>query len=186
MVFEVDTHKLAIHLWSMNSKSGKFCLLFFPAFSNEVCKSLNFFNFTCRNQPWWRVYNYRHSRARRVIENSFGVLAARWRILGHPIEFFPDKTVKVVKACVALHNYFTHTDAASTPATCYIPPNFTDSSTPTGDVVTGECRREVGGDSNLLDPGRLNKARASWAAIATRNDFLPVTTGSCALAGDSN
>lgn len=53
-----------------------------------------------------RIFNYRLSRARRIVENAFGILCNRFRvILRSPILLSPEKVEKTVLCCCTLHNF---------------------------------------------------------------------------------
>jgi hypothetical protein len=57
-----------------------------------------------------RIYNYRLSRARRIIENVFGLVSARFRLLRTHIELEPDKVSIIVSAICVLHNFLIRTE----------------------------------------------------------------------------
>lgn len=52
-----------------------------------------------------KIFNYRLSRARRTIENTFGILVSRWKIFRKPICAGPDVVDKFVIAAMCLHNF---------------------------------------------------------------------------------
>uniref|UniRef100_A0A3Q2Q2W5 DDE Tnp4 domain-containing protein n=1 Tax=Fundulus heteroclitus TaxID=8078 RepID=A0A3Q2Q2W5_FUNHE len=52
-----------------------------------------------------RIFNYGLSRARRVVENAFGVLVNRFRVYRTTICLHPDKVVTIVFTCLCLHNF---------------------------------------------------------------------------------
>ena len=53
------------------------------------------------------ILNYRLSRARKVVEITFGILANQWRIFHRCIHLNPNNVTTVVKATVLLHNILT-------------------------------------------------------------------------------
>ncbi|XP_028415306.1 uncharacterized protein LOC114538349 [Dendronephthya gigantea] len=52
-----------------------------------------------------RIFNYRLSRARRIVENAFGILANRFRIFMKPIELSTHNVENIVMAACSLHNF---------------------------------------------------------------------------------
>ncbi|XP_065093370.1 uncharacterized protein LOC135714036 isoform X1 [Ochlerotatus camptorhynchus] len=106
-------------------------------------------------------FNQRLSRARRTIENSFGILVARWRILKNTLVMLPGSVDKIVKACVILHNFVKRNSAND-----YCPPCFVDQVDGDGNVSEpGEWR-------TLVDPLRsINSAALQRGNNATRSAY---------------
>nr|XP_047135232.1 putative nuclease HARBI1 [Hydra vulgaris] len=113
-----------------------------------------------------RVFNYRLSRACRTIENSFGILAARWRIYRSPIKAKPLKVEHIIKATVCLHNYLRLTNGAH-----YIPTGFVDSQSHSGIVIQEDWRKELQDQGCLLDFSKSTSKRSVFDAIAIRNTY---------------
>lgn len=51
-----------------------------------------------------KIFNYRLSRARRCVECAFGIMTAKWRLLGKCIEINVGKAERIVKCICLLHN----------------------------------------------------------------------------------
>nr|CAH7714623.1 unnamed protein product [Callosobruchus chinensis]CAH7726808.1 unnamed protein product [Callosobruchus chinensis] len=52
-----------------------------------------------------RIFNYRLSRGRRIIENVFGIVSARFRVLRRNMELPKQKATQIVCAVCVLHNF---------------------------------------------------------------------------------
>ncbi|XP_037944852.1 putative nuclease HARBI1 [Teleopsis dalmanni] len=91
----------------------------------------------CANRTQ-NVFNYRLSRASRVIENAFGILMTRWRVLKTSLEFSPENAKKIILACLLLHNFIISNDTNQ----LYCPANYVDAEEEYF-VVRGDWRTEL-------------------------------------------
>lgn len=86
-----------------------------------------------------RVYNYRLSRARRIVENAFGIASARFRVLRKNIELEPNKVEKIILAVCAMHNFLM---TRPTSRAVYAMNGDIDRELPNGQVEAGRWRDE--------------------------------------------
>ena len=89
-----------------------------------------------------RIANYRISRARRIVENAFGISTSRFRVFRKAISANDDTAIEVTKAVVILHN-FLMTDWHNN---VYCPSNFVDHER-NGVFQPGEWREEFGNNA---------------------------------------
>lgn len=95
-----------------------------------------------------RVYNYRLSRARRVVENVFGILVSKFEILTRPIRGSIEFAKAVVKAIVVLHNFIRGKDDDNEK---YLTPGLVDRELSSGEVIPGSWRQNIP-DENAFYP----------------------------------
>ena len=101
------------------------------------------------------AFNYRLSRARRVIENAFGILRLRWKIYSRPIKGSVENIIRYVLATLCLHNYLSQTENAS-----YCAAGFVDSENSSGKIKDGEWRSQAQaseGSLREIEPSRGNR-----------------------------
>ena len=109
-----------------------------------------------------RIFNYRLSRARRVVENAFGILANRFRIFLSAINLQPEKVVVIVKAACVLHNFL-----QSKGDNRYIEAGLLDSEcTDTHSLIPGSWR------ANCLESVRHTKVSNPAVEAKTQRDHL--------------
>ena len=108
------------------------------------------------------IFNYRLSRARRVVENSFGILAAKFRIFHTPIHARPEVVDKIIWAACCLHNFLIDHQGLEA--------GLTDSEV-NGLVTPGEWRNDTQ-SGTLRSLRRAGSNNYSQDSKEIRNEFM--------------
>ena len=107
-----------------------------------------------------RIFNYRLSRARRMIENVFGILTTKWRILKTTINTNVDLAENIVLATVSLHNWLRRSNE-------YMTPGLVDTENINGDFQPGSWRS----DGDTLSDIQAITGNSLQVAKDVRNNF---------------
>lgn len=82
-----------------------------------------------------RIFNYRLSRARRIVENAFGIMAARFRIFNTDIKLDVKNIDTIILTFCVLHNFLRRSSKSYLTST-----NVDQKNTDLGQIVAGEWR----------------------------------------------
>lgn len=122
-----------------------------------------------------RIFNYRLSRARRVVENAFGILCSKFLCLRRTMLCGPARAQNIISACCYLHNFFI-TKSRET----YAPFTFADHYVD-GQLVEGSWRSILSNDSLFSSRVRINYGRQCSVGKNIRDnlrDFVNSPEGS--------
>nr|CAI5827131.1 unnamed protein product [Callosobruchus analis] len=95
-----------------------------------------------------RIFGYRLSLARRVVENTFGLLCYVFRVFRNPLCLEVRNADTVVTACIYLHNFLRKSVAA---ASIYIPPGTFDYETSDGLRIPGTWRTIITANTGVTN-----------------------------------
>lgn len=113
-----------------------------------------------------RVFNYRLSRARRIIENTFGIMGVRWQILNSCISCSPKNAELIIKALVCLHNFMMTCGRAQ-----YCSQGLIDIEHNNGEIERGTWRAEIN-ETFFHRLGRTGANRSARIAYGMRNYLM--------------
>lgn len=118
-----------------------------------------------------KVFNYRLSRARRIVENAFGILVSRFRILEASITLAPEKVDVIVLAACSLHNWLRKTTDTYITQRCV---DYEDIQV--GTTIRGSWRHQF--QSTLQNLPATHNNHFSREAVQVRNTYadLFITT----------
>ncbi|KAL8571943.1 hypothetical protein ACOMHN_026155 [Nucella lapillus] len=111
-----------------------------------------------------RIFNYRLSRGRRVIESAFGILANRFRVLLTTIRQSPGTFTKIVLACVCLHNLLRSGEHG--------PPPSVDLEDEQHNVIPGQWRGEAQMDDLEAVTGNRTTKEAKRQRLSLKHYFM--------------
>ncbi|XP_025754966.1 protein ANTAGONIST OF LIKE HETEROCHROMATIN PROTEIN 1-like [Oreochromis niloticus] len=90
-----------------------------------------------------RIFNYRLSRARLVVECAFGILSSQWRLYRRSMELRPEVAEKCVKATCVLHHFLRCLDERGAPAVRGVAPAVVEPLQGLGRVAANNSSREA-------------------------------------------
>lgn len=120
-----------------------------------------------------QILNYRLSRAQRVADNAFGILANRFRIMRNTIYLEPEKVIKIFTASLCIHNFLLERRSEA-----YAPPGLADWEKEDHSLVKGTWRDK--GTGSLQPAEQKRECNASVTAKMQQNflcDYLASPAG---------